>query len=168
MKALHIVNRLLEAEEPIGDPMAYALSTNQPVDLMRSTLRDELVERGWRHIRIEKMDENEWALRAGYVDENHRAQWERVGARVAPPPTEAPDLRMKLMRLFRAGAKRAGIQVTAARIEELVPEYRDGLDLHSLPDDFEADRGDWDVEIIFEWQPISKFWSKASQALGYK
>ena len=97
MKALHIVNRLLEAEEPIGDPMAYALSTNQPVDLMRSTLRDELVERGWRHIRIEKMDENEWALRAGYVDENHRAQWERVGARVAPPPTEAPDLRMKLM-----------------------------------------------------------------------
>lgn len=168
MDASVIVDKLLEAEEPIGDPMAYAISTGQPADLMRSTLRDELVDRGWRHISLEKMDDDDWALRAGFVDDNHRARWEMTGARVAPAPTESPDLRMKLMRLFKAAAKRAGIQVTEARIEELRPEYRDGLDLHRLPDDFESDRGDWQVEIIFQWQPLPKFWSKASQAFGYK
>lgn len=167
MKARRVVNKLLETDE-IPDPKAYAIQTEQPTDLMRHTLRDELVERGWRRIRISPGDDNEWTIFAGYIDSDHRARWLEAGARVAPPPEEAPDMRMKLMRLFKAAARRAGMQIESAKIESIRNAYLDGFDLYSEFQDFEDDPGDWDVEIVFKWKPVGKFWSKASQATGYK
>lgn len=167
MKARRIVNKLLETEE-ISDPKDYALTTGEPTALLRDTLRDELVDKGWRQIRVRPEDEQEWVVEAGFIDNAHRAEWLNAGARVAPSPTETPDLRMKLMRLFKAAARRAGMEVTEAQLEDLSPVYTDGLDLYSEFDDFEEDRGDWNVAIRFRWKPVEKFWSKASQSLGYE
>ena len=58
MKARRIVNKLLETED-ISDPKEYALSTTEPTELMRGALRDELVEKGWRHIHVRPEDEGE-------------------------------------------------------------------------------------------------------------
>lgn len=165
MKARRIVNKLLETED-ISDPKEYALSTTEPTELMRGALRDELVEKGWRHIHVRPEDEGEWVIEAGFIDSNHRAFWTNSGARVAPPPTEAPL--MKVMRLFKAAARRAGMAVDEATLEDVSPAYHDGFDLYSEFDDFEEDPGDWNVAIRFRWHPAGKFWSKASSALGYE
>lgn len=165
MKARRIVNKLLETED-ISDPKEYALSTTEPTELMRGALRDELVEKGWRHIHVRPEDEGEWVIEAGFIDSNHRAFWMNSGARVAPPPTEAPL--MKVMRLFKAAARRAGMAVDEATLEDVSPAYYDGFDLYSEFDDFEEDPGDWNVAIRFRWHPAGKFWSKASSALGYE
>lgn len=62
MKARRIVNKLLEAED-VPDPKEYALSTTEPTELMRGALRDELVEKGWRHIHVRPEDEGRpWSL----------------------------------------------------------------------------------------------------------
>jgi len=168
MKARRIVNKLLETQEEIPDPKDYALQTHEPTTLMQGTLRDELVERGWRHIHVRMEDENEWVVEAGFIDTAHRSQWLEAGARVAPTPEESPDLRMKIMRLFKAAARRAGMMVTEAKIEDISPAYNDGFDLYSEFNDFEEDPGDWNLAIRFQWRPAEKFWSKASQALGYE
>lgn len=168
MKARRIVNKLLETEtEEVSDPKDYALTTGDPTALLRDTLRDELVERGWRQIHVRPEDEQEWVVEAGFIDSTHRSHWLNAGARVAPAPTETPDLRMKLMRLFKAAARRANMEVTDAKLENLSPVYTDGLDLYSEFNDFEEDRGDWNIAIRFRWKPAQKFWSKASQAVGY-
>jgi hypothetical protein len=166
MKARRIVNKLLETDEI--DPKAYSLTTNEPTELMRGILRDELVEKGWRQIHVRPEDDGEWVVEAGFIDSSHRSYWMNAGARVAPVPTESPELRMKIMRLFKAAARRANMEVTDAQLEDLRPVYNDGLDLYSEFDDFEEDRGDWNVALRFRWQPLQKFWSKASQALGYE
>lgn len=165
MTPRRIVNKLLETEE-ISDPKQYALSTGDPTEQVRNTLRDELVEKGWRQIHVRPEDDGEWVIEAGFIDSAHRAFWLNSGARVAPPPTEAPM--MKLMRLFKAAARRAGMNVTEATLEDVSPVYGDGYDLYTEFDDFEEDRGDWNVAIRFRWEPVNKFWSKASQALGYE
>lgn len=163
-----LVDRLLETdEEGIDDPKAYALGAQPDPNAIQDTLRDELVDRGWRGIRVRQEDDNEWVVEAGVIDNDHRAQWSAAGARVAPTPEERPDLRMKLMRLFRAAAKRAGMQIETATLEDLRPAH-EGIDLHADLADFEDDTGDWNVAIRFLWAPGNKFWSKASQALGYE
>jgi hypothetical protein len=168
-KARRIVNKLLESDEGIDDPMQYAVSTAKPPgNLVSDTLRDELVDRGWRHIHVREEDEGEWVVEAGVIDPYHRSKWLNAGARVAPMPEESPDLRMKLMRWFKAAAKRAGMNVTEAAIEDVSPAYTDGYDLYSEFNDFEEDSGDWNVAIRFKWTPVNKFWSKASQSLGYE
>ena len=170
MKARRIVNKLLESDEGIGDPAQYAATAAPSGNLVSDTLRDELVERGWRHIRVREEDDadGEWVMEAGVIDPHHRATWLNAGARVAPAPEESSDLRMKIMRWFKAAAKRAGMNVTEAALEALLPAYTGGYDLHSEFDDFEEDAGDWNVVIRFKWQPVDKFWSKASQSLGYE
>ena len=166
MNALVVVNKLLEADE-IDDPAQYAKSSVPTGDLIQGSLRDELVERGWRHIHVREEDDGEWVLEAGVLDPNHRAHWENAGARVAPTPQESPDLRMKIMRWFRAAAKRAGMQIESANLEDLRPAH-EGIDLHAQYADFEDDPGDWNVAIRFRWAPGDKFWSKSSNALGYE
>jgi hypothetical protein len=169
MKARKVVNKMLESDEGISDPMEYALSTpHPPSNLLSDTLRDELVEKGWRHIRLRQEDDDEWVVEAGVIDPHHRTSWLENGARVAPSPTETPDLRMKLMRMFKAAALRASVNVADAKIEDLSPAYDDGYDLYTKYDDFEDDSGDWNVAIRFKWKPGDKFWSKASQSLGYE
>lgn len=166
-KARRIVNKLLETEE-VPDPSAYLLQTHEPTELLRGILRDELVEKGWRHIHVRKEDDGSWVVEGAMIDTPHRTYWFNAGARVAPVPNESPDLRMKVMRLFKAAARRAGIEVSDAAIEDISPAYHDGFDLYSEFDDFEEDPGDWNVAIRFNWKPAQKFWSKASQALGYE
>lgn len=169
MKANHIVSRLLEDDDEIIDPEAYVKGSTPSAELVQGTLRDELVERGWRKIgvRKEEQDFDGWLVSAGIMDPTHRATWENAGARVIPAPKESESLRMTIMRWFKAAAKRAGMNVTAANIESLQPAYA-RLDLHNLPDDFEDDEGDWRVAIRFDWEPVAKFWSKASTAQGYE
>jgi hypothetical protein len=47
--------------------------------------------------------------------------------------------------------------------EEFTPLH-DGLDLESLPDDFEDDPGDWRVTALFTFAPKPKFWKILNQA----
>lgn len=164
MKAPYIVNKLLESEEGIADPADYVHTTNDPVKLVQSTLRDQLTEHGWRRIQVWR-DGNEWVLLAGYIDPPHRAYWRITGARVALQPIEGVYLRRKVMQLFQAGARRAGMNISNAKLEDLRPVY-DTVDLHT-DGDFEDDEGDWSLAIRFEWLPGNNFWGGASQAIGY-
>jgi len=159
---------MLESDEGIDDPKEYALSTGQPSpNLLSDVLRDELVEKGWRHIRL-RQEDDEWVVEAGVIDPYHRTYWLEHGARVAPPPTDTHCVRMQLMRMFKAGALRASVHVEDARFEDLSPAYYDGYDLYTKYDDFEDDGGDWNIAIRFKWKPGDKFWSKSSQSLGYE
>lgn len=164
MKALHIVNKLLETdEEGIGDPMQYAQGTNQPDHMIQDTLRKELVEKGWRRIRVERVD-NGWALFANVIDTTNRNQWASQGARVAPRAEDSAANRMKIMRSFKAAARRAGMNITDAEITEFRAATGEPVDLHANYANIEDDPGDWSVELFFDWTPVDKFWSKASNA----
>src|ERR1043165_609872 len=98
MTAQHVARLLLDAEDDIPDPKEYALETNKPVQLLQAALRDELVDRGWRQIRVQPGEDGWWLLDAGIIDLGHRAYWLAKGARVAPQPTHGvPTLRPRLM-----------------------------------------------------------------------
>jgi GH24 family phage-related lysozyme (muramidase) len=160
-----IVDKLLEMDIP-DDPLELIHQTHNPSDEAQSILRDELVDMGWRHIRLTLSDEG-WLLHAGMIDPQHRAEWENSGARVAPAPQETPLLRPRIMRTFKAAARRAGMDVSSAKLTSIRPAY-DSHDLYYAWEDFEDDPGDWEIEIELQWSPKDKFWSKASAALGYE
>lgn len=170
MKAKAIVDSLLEADIPPEDTpeLSSDLYKGNPVNQLTAILRDELVERGWRKIRINQDDEPDlWVVTAGFIDSSYRAYWENAGVRVAPAPEDSLQLRGKITRTFSAACRRAGVWASVTLLE-LTPVHVDGLDLYYSFDDFEDDPGDWHVTLQLKWLPKPGFWSKASKALGYE
>lgn len=174
MRAADVVNRLLETDLPAEDDPSNLRDyyAGDPSKLLAGALRDELVERGWRNIKIEKPDApdgNEWIVKAGFVDEHYRADWLAAGARVAPAPKDSLQLRGRLVQSFKAACVRAKAYV-GIKLLDLQPAHGT-YDLHTAYDDFEDDPGDWLVTLELVWKPetfMPGFWGKASQALGYE
>ena len=162
MNAQQVVNSLLEDGPDYFDPETYAQTTADPSARLVRALRDELVERGWRRIRIEK-DDDAYLLDAAWIDGEWRAEQENAGRQVTGSPPREWNLEGCLLSSFRGALKRLNMKLLSLCLEDLRPAH-EGIDLHRLPDDFEADAGDWTVQISFRFRPRAKFWSKLSRA----
>lgn len=166
MNASSVVNNLLENDLPPEDAPSAEYTGGDPGRLLAGVLRDELVEKGWRNIRITNSAEDLWDVEAGFVDWLYRSEWLAAGARVAPSPEDTLQLRGRIMNMFRAACRRAKVEFRC-ELSRLTPQH-DDYDLHTDYGDFENDPGDWRVEIALFWTPLPGFWSKASAALGYE
>jgi len=174
VNALALVNKLLETDVPPEDDPSTLRDyyAGDPSKVLAGALRDELVERGWRNIQIQKPDEPqglEWIVTAGFIDEAYRQRWLVAGARVAPTPVDSIQLRGRLVQSFKAACKRikAHAGITLMSLEPAHEAY----DLHTGYDDIEDDPGDWRVTLELIWKPgtfLPGFWGKASQAIGYE
>lgn len=168
-----LIRRLCEEDIPAEDtPEATEHYTkDDPGVLLAGALRDQLVEKGWRRIKIFKGDEDapddpdSWTLTASFVDWAYRSDWLADGARVAPRPNDSKELRAKLMNMFRGACRRVHVDCKLARVVGL--RAVDDIDLYREYDDIEDIPGDWDIEMQLDWQPKPGFWSIASKATGY-
>lgn len=170
-----VVDALLEADpDGIDDPLQYAYDTLDPqprsgehIDIVKFTraLRDELVERGWRHIRLQPVEDNQWYVSAGWIDERFRSHYAAMGWRVTPEPHDDWNLGGRVASSLKGGLRRVGCKLLSFQFdeEELQPVH-DGLDLERLPDDFEDDQGDWRVSATFTFAPGPKFWKMLQNA----
>lgn len=176
MNASELVDKLLEAgleNEPISDPMQYAFDTLVPeprsgehIDLVKFTraLRDELVERGWRHVRLQPIEDNQWYLTAGWIDDRFRSKYAAQGWRVTPAPEDDWNLGGRVASSLKGGLSRVGCKLLSLEWPEDFQRVHDGMDLERLPDDFEDDQGDWYITAIFTFAPKPKFWKMLQNA----
>ena len=158
---------------------AYIARNQDPSELIRHALRDKLVEKGWRNIRVRQMKLDEpgpdedgghyYEVMAGVVDDLHRGEWLATGARVIPQPSNEHGKDMRA--LFTLQLRRALVSIGAKTADEIFvaikPAYH-SFDTQQQFDDFEDDHGDWNLEGNFHLIPGPKFWGKVSTAQGYE
>jgi len=139
-------------------------NTDTDPERLTRALRDALVERGWRNIRVfPPEEEGVWTVTAGWIDEPWRTESEVQGYRVTGPPQQLWNLPGRLTTSFKGGLTRIGANVIWFHLDEVVPAHQ-GIDLDNPPDDFEDDQGDWSVTLQFKITPKPKYWTTLHKA----